>query len=208
MKHITKGAEPTKFTEWKNQANENWVPTYEKLSGKEKRSVFDSLKEEQGYVCCYCERELSSEDYHIEHLNPQERNEIDPLDFSNMLCSCQRVLKKGEPRHCGNSKGKWYEKEKFVSPLEPDCELRFKYTYDGQIMPFDEMDEPASITIRKLQLDIDKLNDLRKSAIEPFIDEELTEEELLAFSKMYLLDKNDNDGRFNEFYTTIKYLFG
>jgi len=125
-----------------------------------------------------------------------------------MLCSCQRVLKKKEPRHCGNSKGSWFDKDDFVSPLEPDCERRFKYTHDGQIMPSDDVDKPAAITIHRLRLNIDKLSDLRKSAIEPFIDEGLTESELLTFSKIYLADKEENNGRFNEFYTTIKYLFG
>lgn len=35
----------------------------------------------------------------------------------------------------------------------------------------------------------------------------MSDEELTLFVKEYLKDKTDNGGKFNEFYTTIKYLF-
>ncbi len=207
MKHIVKEDEPIEFTKWKNQANDEWKPTYDDLSGNVKRAVYASLKNEQGSLCCYCERELKNNDYHIEHLNPQERNDVDPLDFSNMLCSCQRRLKKGDPLYCGNSKGSWYIENEFVSPLNPDCEERFIFTGDGGIYPANENDVAAKTTIGRLKLDIDKLNNLRRDAIEPFLDEALSEDELKKFVQGYLLDKDSNNGNYNAFYTTIQYLF-
>jgi len=204
MKHIIKGEEPIEFKDWKKQANAQWTPSYDKLSGITKDAVYEALKKEQGFICCYCERELTEDDYHIEHLNPQEKGKINPLDFSNMLCSCQRQLKKGEPRHCGNSKDKWFEEESFISPLNPDCEKKFKYTIDGHIEPDNEPDKAAIITIDKLKLGIDKLNKMREKAIEPFIDDILSPQELNDFATEYLVKKN---GRYNPFYTTIKYLF-
>ena len=39
MKYIEKGDEPQSFTDWKDLANEDWQPTYDKLSGQEKRDV-------------------------------------------------------------------------------------------------------------------------------------------------------------------------
>ncbi len=105
MKYIEKRDEPQSFTDWKNSANEDWQPSYDKLSGKEKEDIKNALINEQGGICCYCERTLEFNDSHIEHLNPQCTSEEERLDFNNMLCSCQQQLKKREPQHCGNSKG-------------------------------------------------------------------------------------------------------
>lgn len=102
MKHIVKQGEPEAFLDWKALANEDWMPTYDDLAGETKKTVKGALMEEQGYICCYCERRLTDGDSHIEHFQPQSDPAVDPLDFSNMLCSCQNRIKKGEPRHCGN----------------------------------------------------------------------------------------------------------
>jgi uncharacterized protein (TIGR02646 family) len=202
MKHIKKGREPKEFTEWKGLANENWQPSYDDLRNPEKTIVKNALMEEQGYICCYCEQELIETDSHIEHLLPQDSYPEKALDFSNMLRSCQDKLKKGEPRHCGNLKG---DDELPISPLDEDCERYFKYTYDGYIEPVNEKARTTIETIKMLGLDIDKLNALRKDAIEPFIDSLLTEEELIEFVSAYL---KKVDGRYQPFYTTIKFLFG
>jgi len=204
MKYIVKGPEPQKFTNWKALANENWQPGYNGLSGQEKEAVKTALMEEQGYICCYCERELTDSDSHIEHIRPQSDPTVDPLDYSNIACSCQNQTKKGEPRHCGKLKDDWYDKNRFISPLDKNCESFFEYTFDGYIQPANN-DQAASVTIDKLGLNIDKLNELRKKAIEPFIYDDLSDEELADFVNGYLKKQN---GKFNPFYTTIKYLFG
>lgn len=208
MKHIVKDSEPQDFKVWKSLENENWKPTYNDLQNPEKDKIYNSLLSEQGYICCYCERKLIDRDYHIEHFRPQEEHKFPELqlEYKNMLCSCQRNVGKGEPLHCGNSKENWFDNE-LVSPLDNDCETKFKYTFDGHITPTNAKDKSADITIQKLRLNIDKLIDLRNKAIEPFLDPELTEDELKTFSKKYLIDKNKNGGKFNQFYTTIQYLF-
>ena len=89
MKHIIKCSEPQAFADWKDQANEDWQPDYDDLSGAPKEAVKEALMKEQGYLCCYCERRLTDDDSHIEHLRPQSDPAVDPLDFANMLCSCQ-----------------------------------------------------------------------------------------------------------------------
>lgn len=205
MKYIQKGQEPQSFTNWKNLANDDWQPTYDNLSGQEKKDVKNALISEQGGICCYCEIKLKYDDSHIEHLDPQSNSEQGRLDFNNMLCSCQQKLDKGEPLHCGNSKG---DEIIPITPLMSDCESKFKYTYDGQIL---HIDEASELTIKHLQLDIDKLNKLRESAIDSILyldpiakDELLPEEESKEFAQKYL---QKNNGKYNEFYTTIKYLF-
>lgn len=121
MKFIIKGNEPKEFKDWKDLANEDWQPTYDILSNPEKNAVKKSLMAEQGYICCYCERRLEDNDSHIEHLKPQSNPAVDPLDYGNMLCSCQDQIKKGEPRHCGNLKDDWYDEEMLISPCcEPE----------------------------------------------------------------------------------------
>ena len=205
MKHIVKDQNTPLFGKWNALANDDWQPTYDDLGDPEKKEVKDSLIKEQGYICCYCERRLIDGDSHIEHFNPQSNNVVDPLDYINMFCSCQDQLKKGEPRHCGVSKDNWFDEEHLVSPLDPECEGRFVYTADGKIQPANESDDAAKITIEKLKLDIEKLNDSRKKAIEPFLDEDLDGSDFLEFVNGYL--KKNSDDSFNEFWTTIDCIF-
>jgi len=206
MKYIEKSSvEPSSLSDWKAQdkmykrAKAKW-----KRFGKPYKEEFKKdLIDEQGGICCYCEQKLKIDDAHLEHLLPQKLDSFSEslFDYNNLLCSCQKELTKGEPRHCGNSKGSWYDENLLVSPLDTECEVKFKYNSDGTIEP---TDEASQLTINHLQLGIDKLNNLRNNAIEPFLDEELSIEEVQLFAKEYLKQK---DGKYNEFYTTIQYLF-
>ena len=205
MKHIAKDQNTPDFDEWKASANNDWQPTYEDLSGTIKEEVKNSLIKEQGYICCYCERRLTDDGSHIEHFNPQSNNAVNPLDYANMLCSCQNQLEQGEPRHCGHLKGDWFGNQLLVSPLDPDCEGHFTYTADGKIQPAEKSDDATRMTIEILGLNINKLNALRKKAIEPFLDENLNEQEFSQFVSGYL--RKNTGGMFGEFWTTIDYIF-
>jgi len=205
MKHIVKDQDAPEFDEWKASANDDWQPTYEDLSGTTKKEVKDSLVKEQGYICCYCERRLTDDDSHIEHFKPQSAEDVDPLDYANMLCSCQNRLEQREPRHCGNLKGDWFDNRLLVSPLDLDCEGHFAYTADGKIQPATKSDDAARMTIVKLGLNINKLCALRKKAIEPFLDENLSEQEFSRFVSGYL--RKNTGEMFGEFWTTIDHIF-
>ena len=181
MKHIVKDQNTPDFDDWKASANDDWQPTYEGLIGTTKKEVKDSLMKEQGHICCYCERKLSNNDSYIEHFKPRSEEDVDPLDYANILCSCQNQLKKGVPRHCGHSKDNWFDEDLLISPLYPDCEGRFAYTGDGKIRTANEFDTAATITIEKLKLDIELLNDFRKKVIESFLDEDLDEQDFFKF---------------------------
>ena len=206
MKHIAKDGEPKAFADWKALSNDDWQPTYGDLAGELKKAVKKALMAEQGHICCYCERRLNDDDSHIEHFRPQSDPAVDPLDFGNLLCSCQNQIKKGEPRHCGNLKDAWFDQHLLVSPLDPDCENRFAFTGDGEIKSLVDNDLAAAETIKNLGLDIPKLNALRSKAIEPFLDDGLSHQEMQAFVTGYL--NRDASGQFGEFWTTIRYLFG
>lgn len=205
MKFILKGQEPPIFTAWKAKSNDEWQPDYGALRGNEKAAVVEALMRDQGAICCYCERRLTKGDRHIEHLVPQSDGRGDGLDFGNMLCSCQDQLRPGEPRHCGNLKGDWYDPALLVSPLDPACETRFSFLGNGEIGVAHNGDHGVRETITKLGLGIPKLNAMRKSAIDPFLDEELTVDELERFIRGYL--QANETGEFGEFFTTIRFLF-
>lgn len=206
MKHITKHQEPEAFLQWKEEANKSWQPTYNGMPGEVKQIVKESLRSEQGNICCYCERELTDIDSHIEHFMPQSALDVDPLDYSNLLCSCQNRTEKGEPRHCGSLKEDWYDPILLISPLAPDCEEHFAFTGDGLIKPSVHNDAAALETIEGLGLGIPKLNDLRAKVIDPFLDASLSGDEMAAFVSGYL--SKDTAGHFSAFWTTIHYLFG
>lgn len=209
MKFIIKQQEPKEFSDWKSNDKmyQRNKPNWNRLPSNIKEIIRKKLVYEQGGICCYCERQLVGNDFHIEHLKPKDKNKYPELqlEYDNLICSCQFELEKEEPRHCGNSKGSWYDETHIISPLNPDCEKQFKYTHDGHIEPNGTTNIMASTTIQKLRLDLDRLNKMREKAIEPFLDEALTLEEMQLFAEKYLEKEN---GKFNPFYTTIKYLFG
>lgn len=205
MKHINKQHEPIDFSEWKAQENQNWQPAYNNLDSDIKSAVKESLTNEQGHICCYCERRLTTNDSHIEHFQPQSDTDVDPFDYSNLLCSCQNQLKKGEPRHCGNLKEDWFDSDLLISPLEPDCDKRFTFTGFGDIKPAVTEDNAASETIERLGLNIPKLRSMRSKVLEPFLVDSLSEEEIKQFVTGYL--QKDDNGQYGEFFTTIQHLF-
>ncbi len=211
MKYINKDREPQDFIDWKltDKMFQRGRPNWNRVPTHIKDIIRTSLKEEQGYICCYCERRIKENDYHVEHLKPKDKNKFPnlQLNYDNLICSCQLELEKGEPRHCGNSKGSWYDVNNLISSLDPSCEQQFRYTADGHIYPSNNSNIAATTTIGKLQLDISKLVDLRKRVIEPFIDDSLSDNEFKKFVNGYLVEKEENNGKYNEFYTTIKYLF-
>lgn len=215
MKFINKSSiEPSSLSDWKSQdkmyqrSKATWK-RFRTVKGREYKKEFtEDLINEQGGICCYCEQKLNINACHLEHLFPQSLDtfSISLFDYQNLLCSCQLELKLGEPRHCGNSKGNNIIP---ITPLMPECESKFTFTEDGQISYTDKDSRKA---IEYLKLDIDKLNKLRESAIDSILyvdpiekDELLPEEESKKFAQKYLQKKN---GQYNEFYTTIKYLFG
>lgn len=205
-----KNPEPTELLDWKysDKMYRRGRPNWSRLPANVKDIVRESLRDEQGGICCYCERFMQADDYHIEHIKPKgDRSPYKHLlaEYDNMLCSCQAEGIEGDPLHCGMGKAGWYDPTVYVSPLDPSCEARFEYTFNGLI---NGTDPDAETTAEKLKLDLPKLNALRALAIEPFLDEELSLEDLANFVQGYLDQKANNGCQCNPFYTTIKYLFG
>ncbi len=168
MKRIRKRPEPVAFREWKSVEAEIGVLHWDAMPPETKIALKQSLLEEQGYICCYCEQRVSERDSHMEHFRPRSKPEYEhlQLDYSNLHASCQQRLRKGEPRHCGHLKADWFEEGQVVGPLDANCEQRFLFTGNGEVSPRDDGDAAALTTIERLGLDIPKIRALRSAAID------------------------------------------
>lgn len=201
MKQIIKNQEPEDFQDWKLLANDDWQPSWTGMPGDIKRSLHHSLIAEQGGICCYCGRRIDAGESHIEHFRPRGRNSFPDLEivYTNLLASCQREVKPGAPLHCGKKKGKWFNEQLTLSPLDAESEHHFRFGSNGPIMPQDEGDDGARQTIDHLGLDIDKLRALRKSAIEGVISEldTLSDQDLGRLISGFT--ERDSTGKFPEF---------
>lgn len=184
MRYIEKGCEPASFTKWKGLANDNWQPTYGDFRNPEKRDVYEALIREQSGLCCYCESSLETDNYHIEHLNPQAARVGDDVDYENFLCSCLKKTGKGAALHCGQKRG---DKVLLVNPTQKDCQSHFIYRGDGKI---EGKSEDAKSVVSILGLGIPKLNDLRKGVLEAIDDPDLSLDEFKSFLKNYVEKKD------------------
>ena len=207
MKCIDKQAqEPESFTNWKSLSNEDWQPSYDELSGAEKRDVVRALLEEQGFICCYCGQGIADKTCHIEHFRPQSGYPGLELEYSNFHASCQKKREKKMPQYCGVAKDDWFDERYTLSPLEPECEEAFLFTDDGQVSLKDPENTAAQQTLKHLKLDESALNDLRGEAIAGFIDDDFlanAPQELLARLSRKVMER-EADGTFVPFCFAIQ----
>ncbi|MEH2400614.1 retron system putative HNH endonuclease [Nostoc sp.] len=208
MKYINKSEEPENFTDWKELANEDWKPSWNNFSKPQTTDVHNSLLKEQGFICCYCGRQINTDNSHFEHLKPRTTYPQLALDYTNILASCQKDTVRKEPLHCGKIKDKWYDKNLMISPLDVNCAEFFRYTEDGQILSTElpEKKVAADITIDKLGLNIDKLKKMRSKAIEGILEgfEELTDGERQKL--LHGFCQPNINGHYEEFCAAIIYL--
>lgn len=210
MKRIVKRPEPRSFSEWKGLINDNYQPDWNDMPGDVKRLLHRQLIEEQGWICCYCNCEIGHQTSHVEHLEPrnwdggQKTQYRDcQFEYDNLMSSCGRNRQRREPLHCGAAKGSWYDESLMVSPLSARCEQRFRYSADGCIREASHNDEAAKTTIRKLNLHLDKLNRMRKGAIDGALDniDDLDSDDLRRLITGF--SQPDQNGRYHPFCMAI-----
>lgn len=117
MKRIYKNDEPQEILQWKSKfKNKNGrVPRYSDLNEVEnlphKILLKNSLLSEQGHICCYCCKPIRTDNSHIEHIRPKERDEYRAisLEYENLLASCQGYHDREE--NCGHSKDNAFNEE-------------------------------------------------------------------------------------------------
>lgn len=164
MKQIVKNQEPQQFSNWKRQDKMAHRPNWNRVDRANKTVIHDALMNEQGHICCYCESRVTSVNSHVEHFRPRSTYPHLQLDYSNLHCSCE--ASSGEPVRCGHKKGSWFDEKLLISPLQQDCGRRFRFNVNGEILPRSPTDSAANETIKRLGLDLPKLNARRAAAMD------------------------------------------
>jgi uncharacterized protein (TIGR02646 family) len=170
MRRITKQQPPHELRTWfigqpENENGERINSTYEDMPGEVRVQVKQGLLQEQGHLCCYTGIRITDERSHIEHLKPQSMCEDhEDIDYNNLLAAYPGIHQPRSP-FGAHAKDNWYDENLLVSPLDDSCERRFRFTQFGKVKPVNENDTAASETIRRLGLDHDSLNDMRRQAI-------------------------------------------
>lgn len=204
MKYVIKNEEPTAFINWKIQEQENLNRLYNKGDsnacwshlGSEKKGdleegfiyyskkqLVESLLEEQGFICAYCNRIINNDitklpDFKensdkekksnridrvcsIEHLVSRKENIEKTFEYENITATCRGGEKVPKPRHthCDCERG---SKPMPFTPLEEVCETEILYTRSGDITG---LTDRAEKLIKVLGLDIPKLIEARKIEI-------------------------------------------
>lgn len=165
MIYIEKQKEPEWLREFKRK---NPGADYDSDNFTEHRQELKrELLREQKYLCAYCCCKIDMEKSHNEHIEPRHpKNGVSnkSLDYQNLVASCYGF--QGE-KTCGFKKENEYDEEQFVSPLDIECEDRFKYYPNGTI-------EGDTYTIELLNLNSYRLKKAREAVYETIaeLDEE------------------------------------
>jgi uncharacterized protein (TIGR02646 family) len=207
VRPVTKGAEPPALTAWWKQVAAGHAPGWEEIPSATKRAVKEALLQEQGFICCYCERRIDAGSSHIEHLQPQSVAPALIFAYTNLLASCQGegVLGKAAST-CGQVRG---SQALPVHPLMPDCGEYFVFRASGAIEAAPSRGAVALQAIKALALDHPRLNLLRREVI-AIIDDQLPDpddpdavraavQELLA-----LYRQRDASGRLTPFLSAVE----
>jgi uncharacterized protein (TIGR02646 family) len=172
MKIIRKTSEPQDFADWKAQNPQMGWDEFQSHKSRRLR-LQDVLLKEQGYICCYCEREIDEDRGHFEHVMPRSCKTEDgvtegrqrELDYHNIVFSCTKVVakqqvdEKDDKITCGHQKGDWYDETLFITPLQEECESVFRYKDDGTVVPANGSDsDKARETIERLKLNGEPLD--------------------------------------------------
>jgi uncharacterized protein (TIGR02646 family) len=216
MKFIQKNPEPDAFIQWKQQATEDWQPSWENLQKPEKTIVHMALIVEQGHICCYCGQRIIQVTSHIEHFQPRTYYPDLSLSYNNFLASCPGYPEEEESKtsvaklpqdFCGQRKGSWFDLKLTISPLKSDCASYFRYTRIGELLPCPDLAkmDAAKATIENLGLNNSKLIRLRKAAIDGAMQdiETLPAQDIQKLIDGY--DRLDNSGKHTPFWAAIMY---
>ncbi|MBR5509859.1 MAG: hypothetical protein IKV59_07380 [Lachnospiraceae bacterium] len=226
MHKIIKQSEPDHFRLWKqNFRNVNGRDAvYDDLMETSEYGMLkNSLLEEQGYICCYCEKAIGRggmRDCNIEHFMPRhpdsrflssqecEQCKNAQMDYANLFASCL-----GEHAysadHCNHKKDNWFDFEVCVSPAEDEIETLFGFRADGKIFAIGSNKKGEELR-RHLGLDSYVLNEQRKAAYDTVMEIEFGSDELLD-DVSYIADtisfykQKDERGYYTPFCSMITY---
>jgi uncharacterized protein (TIGR02646 family) len=171
------------------QAKKNGVTLYDDLGKREKVDLRNKLLNDQGYICCYCQKRLPHKfivKSKIEHFRSQENNPQLQLEYRNLFIACNGI---------GNSKNFTCDTNKAnldinsFNLLISNITSKIKYTKNGLIFSDDQ-------SIKNEIESILNLNDenLRKSRASVYLGiEQIKKRCALKGNYSNSLDKRIND---------------
>lgn len=175
MKYIQKDNEPTSLEKYRKSLSPGTQKAYDNFP--DKATLREALLEEQGYVCCYCMKRITSEfievkgksqcKTRIEHWAPRgvyngHNGKPDlRLNYRNLMAACDG--NQGQPKHlycCDKSKG---SQEIKINPTQSICEEQFFFSLAEEITSEDEDIKQELNDILRLNIQIHRNN--RKAAL-------------------------------------------
>lgn len=182
MKYIVKSESCEALATWKAELEKASDPNLGyKHPGFPRQQVKEALLKDQGYLCAYTMQRITLDSCHIEHIKPQQRCReedraceekgvpihLEEIAWDNLLACYPAPLKKGEtePGYGARQRGNWWSEDEFLSPLDPDCEVRIRYSHDGEIDEANDSFSDARTTIEKMKLMHGTLKENRERAI-------------------------------------------
>ena len=149
MRKINKGPPNAALTKWRTDNTATPQNLSYGLGNFPHGQVLDALLKEQGYVCAYTLKRISTELAHVEHIKPQTLcNSEDGIReasgqpllredvaWNNMVACFPEPNPVARPEYGAVKKDKWWHPVEFVSPLQANCEERFIFKADGKISP-------------------------------------------------------------------------
>lgn len=116
MLNITKSPEPDFFKKFKKKNKpKNWAEC-SPITTKLRKHILETEQQHlaEAFFCTYCERKVTMQNSHIEHVKPKcESGEYSHLfaDYNNLTISCK------SNNTCSNKKDNDYSKD-FINPIE------------------------------------------------------------------------------------------
>lgn len=217
MKMVRKGSQPKLYKDWCRKVAGTAKEDYREMPKEIRAILLGSLVKEQGGLCAYTMREIDAEvSSHVEHIKPETLCRADQqgsdLEYTNLLACYPKSGMKAGFRYGAQEKDDWWEDNgtAFISPLDANCERRFRFDLDGNITAVSNH-AAAVATINILFLDHDSLTDDRKRVIQEFIYGEKGNAPLspkMASRAAGSVCRANADGFFNEFCIAIRDALG
>jgi uncharacterized protein (TIGR02646 family) len=144
-----------KLTDWGELHKEPELITLKRLN---KYILENEQTPTKSALCAYCERKVTTEKSHIEHIKPRSKFPNDIFSYNNLIVSCD------DNNSCGKYKKSEWD-EKFINPVSENLSAYSSYDFDGLIIPKVVDTSRADITINILNLNYSKLKDRRRTIL-------------------------------------------
>jgi uncharacterized protein (TIGR02646 family) len=215
MKKITKGEAPQALVVYATTtpgASYSGYVDKDLVSGKDK-PLKNSILEEQGFICCYCNRAIGIDSMSVEHFIPQKRasdselsdetHKNNELNYDNLLGSCNSGI-----RNCSGIRG---NKKLTINPTLESCESIVKFYNNGIAYSENDVQNNEIENILKLN---DKSLPASRAVVVKYAKDRVDKKILSAIDISKVVQeemefwKAKSEGRFHQFcMTAIHYLY-